>query len=129
MKGGSSPAFYPESDTILAREAIDDLSVRLLLSYFATVRYEEPAGELRAGRVREEQQDRWLASLKVVSRQGVQHTLEVYSLPGEKGTGDHLFRALVLHNDDTVPLVVNYIYLDVLMRNPAHYFSGGGWQP
>jgi len=35
-----------------------------------------------------------------------------------------MFRALVLYNNEPEPLVVNYIYLDVLMRGLSHYIGG-----
>ena len=35
----------------------------------------------------------------------------------------HMFKALVIYNNKPEALVVNYIYLDVLMRDLSHYFG------
>lgn len=114
-----------EPDSILPPGRIDDLSVRLLFSYFTAIRYEGKAEDIPetagAGAVEE----RWLARLYVESRDGEQHTLQVYSMPGEDGQGTHMFRALVVHNDGPGLLVVKYIYLDVLMRGLSRYFATG----
>jgi hypothetical protein len=115
-----------EPDSILPHGSIDDLSVRLLFSYFTAVRYEEKAEGSSAETGKSVEEERWLARLYVESRDGERHTLQVYSMPGEDGRGTHMFRALVVHNDDPGVLVVKYIYLDVLMRGLSCYFASGG---
>jgi hypothetical protein len=62
------------------------------------------------------------ASLHVASFDGETHTLKVYPYFPSPGPEPDMFRALVLHNEDPEALVVNYIYLDVLMRDLSHYF-------
>lgn len=114
----------PRLDSTLASRVLDDLSIRLLFSYFTAIRYEEIAGGTRNDPIPGSVEERWLARLYIESRLGEKHTLNVYSIPGEDGHGSHMFRAHVLHNDDTRPLVVNYIYLDVLMRGLTHYLAG-----
>jgi hypothetical protein len=114
----------PRSDSTLSPGMLDDLSVRLLFSYFTAIRYDGRAGETADVQDSNVAQERWLARLYVESRQGEKHTLQVYSMPGDGPDGTDLFRALVIHNDDPDALVINYIYLDVLMRGLSHYFAG-----
>jgi hypothetical protein len=63
-----------------------------------------------------------MARLHVESFRGEKHTLEVYPYFPSPGDQPDMFRALVLYNDEPEALVVNYIYLDVLMRDLSHYF-------
>jgi len=111
----------PGLDSTLASEILDDLSIRLLFSYFTSIRYEGETEDAQVDLKGGSWEEGWLARLYVESRQGEKHTLQVYSLPGEEGEGIHMFLALVVHNDHPGPLVVNYIYLDVLMRDLSHY--------
>ncbi|MCK4746642.1 MAG: hypothetical protein KAT15_06395 [Bacteroidales bacterium] len=120
---GEISCMLPRCDSTLPHEILDDLSIRLLFSYFTSIRYEEKAGTTPGTSSPDEP---WLARLYVESRQGEKHSLRVYSLPDDSGSGTHMFRALVIHNDDPGALVVNYIYLDVLMRDLSHYFAGSG---
>jgi hypothetical protein len=120
--GGSFSCCLLQPDSTLPSGRLDDLSVRLLFSYFTDIRYEERDMDPPDP---ESLQERWLASLKVESVPGEMHRLEVYSMPGDHGQERHDFKALVRHNDDPLPMVVNYIYLDVLMRDLSHYFAGG----
>jgi hypothetical protein len=112
----------PGSDSLVPMEIIDKESVQMLFTYFTSIRYQEKADlqHLPSG---EEMKERWLGRVYVESDRGVGHTLQVYSLPGDAGEKDHMFRALVIHNNSPEPLVVNYIYLDVLMRGLPAYFE------
>ena len=123
---GAIQCTLPESDSIVPTGMLDDLSVRLLFSYFTAIRFEEVAGPAEAAVINGMAEERWLGTLQVESRGGEQHTLRVFSLPGEGGSGNHMFRALVVHNNRPDALVVNYIYLDVLMRGLSSYFAPGG---
>ena len=51
------------------------------------------------------------------------HTLQMYPYYEKAGAESHMFRALVIHNNEPEVLLVNYIYLDVLMRDLSHYFG------
>jgi hypothetical protein len=115
-----------DPDSTLSPGLLDDLSIRLLFSYFTSIRYEEKAGSASGAMAAGMDQGRWLARLCVESRQGEKHTLQVFSLPAGNGEGADMFRALVIHNNDPDALVVKYIYLDVLMRGLAHYFAEEG---
>ncbi|MFO7668489.1 MAG: hypothetical protein R6W31_02435 [Bacteroidales bacterium] len=112
----------PGSDSLLPMELIDKESVRMLFTYFTSIRYEEKA-DLQLVPSEEEMKERWLARIYVESEQGERHTLQVYSLPGDAGEKDHMFRAMVIHNNSAEPLVIKYIYLDVLMRGLPAYFG------
>jgi hypothetical protein len=105
---------------------VDELSVRLLFSYFTHIRYEkrlEKASELSLASLAPE---RKLARLEVESATGERHVMEVFSMPGENGRESHMHRALVLHNEDPDPLIINYLYLDVLMRPLQRYYVDNG---
>lgn len=116
----------PGTDSTVPSGLLDDISVRLLFSYFTSIRYEEKADVAPEILVQEHGGYRWLGRLYVESRRGEKHTLNVYSMPGPGSTGNHMFRALVIHNDAPDALVINYLYLDVLMRDLSGYFAGGG---
>jgi hypothetical protein len=100
----------------------DELAVRLLFSYFTAIRFEGLAGIMKDELENQGMEFPWLARLHVESREGENHTLRIYPYyPSEEGERD-MFRALVLYNNEPEALVVNYIYLDVLMRDLTHYF-------
>jgi hypothetical protein len=109
-------------NTTLPGSEPDDLAVRLLFSYFTAIRYEH-ASPIGRGEVPGLTADQgMLARLQVESFKGEKHLLTVYPyVPDPDGDND-LFRALVLYNENPEALVVNYIYLDVLMRDLSHYF-------
>ena len=65
----------------------------------------------------------YLATIVVTSLASEQHSLKVFSYRAYPGDEAHLFRALVLYNEEQDALIVNYIYLDVLMRGLSHYFG------
>jgi len=111
----------PDQDSLVPIQTFEELSIRLLFSYFTSIRYEEKLGKIPLNE--EELGERWKASLHVESRSGEKHILQVYSLPGEQGEDDHLFKALVIHDKQSEALIINYIYLDVLMRDLSHYFG------
>lgn len=101
-------------------EDCNDLAIRLLFSYFTSVRY-----EMRAGITSESLSGSGInvpmATLHVVSFSGEDHTLRVYPYAESPDDIPHLFRALVIYNQEPEALFVNYIYLDVLMRGLSHY--------
>jgi len=114
-----SPA---NAHTVVPERAPANLAVRLLFSYFTAIRYEE-----KSGITRDEDCDRvgnkeMLAELHVESFRGEKYTLQVYPYCASPGAEPELFRALVFFNEDPEALIVNYIYLDVLMRDLSHYF-------
>jgi len=105
----------PESDP-------DELAVRLLFSYFTAIRYENSAGISREEMLGRKDGQGMIATLRVESFNGEKHLLTVYPYPAGQGGSADLFRALVLYNEEPEALVINYIYLDVLMRDLSHYF-------
>lgn len=113
----------PRSDSLVPMEVLDEESVRMLFTYFTSIRFEAKARDMDYRLSEEEMDERWLASLYVESVEGKKHRMEVYSLPGEEGELAHMFRALVIHNMSPEPLLINYIYLDVLMRGLPAYFG------
>ena len=113
----------PGSDSLVPMEVLNEESVRMLFTYFTSIRFEAKAWEMEYQLSKEDMDERWLASLYVESLEGQQHRLQVYSLPGEEGELAHMFRALVIHNKSPEPLLIKYIYLDVLMRGLPAYFG------
>ena len=112
----------PRSDSLVPMEVLDEESVRMLFTYFTSIRFEARAGDMDYRLSEEEMEKRWLATLYVESVEGQQHRMQVYSIPGEEGELAHMFRALVVHNKSPEPLLIKYIYLDVLMRGLPAYF-------
>ena len=117
-------AFHPDNiNTKLPDGAPNELAMKLLFSYFTSIRYEQRAGIPADSLLGYEASERKLATVRVTSFSGEQHSLQVFSYHEIPGSEPHLFRALVLYNDEQDALFVNYIYLDVLMRGLSHYFG------
>jgi len=115
---------YPDNDyTILPDGIPNELAMKLLFSYFTSIRFEQRAGIPADSLLGAEAIERKLASVRVTSFSGEQHFMQVFSYHETPGSKPHLFRALVLYNDEQDALFVNYIYLDVLMRGLSHYFG------
>ena len=112
-------------ETIFPLGVLDDVSIRLLFSYFTSIMYEQKAGVPANRLTGAEGEIEMIARLHVESHQGEKHTLTVFPFHQDPGAEAHMFRALVTYNNDPEALVVNYIYLDVLMRDMSHYFAGG----
>ena len=111
------------AQTTLPSSSPDDLSTRLLFSYFTSIRYEQRAGITVDEFTVTEGINGRIATLQVGSYKGEEHTLQVYPYQVAPGEEAQLFQALVLYNNGPDMLVVNYIYLDVLMRDLTHYFG------
>lgn len=121
---GDIRCVLPERDSIVPPARLDELSIRLLFSYFTAIRYERKT-EIPVSRLTAPGREPPLAGLHVVSREGEQHTLVVFPYYPENRETPDMFRALVAYNDRSEALVVNYIYLDVLMRELSRYFAPG----
>ncbi len=110
--------------TIQPENAPEDLPVRLLFSYFTAIRYDRvtniPAIDLTEG---PQEEGELMARVHIESHQGEKHTLRIFPYYEEPGGDPHLFLALVAYDDYAEALLINYIYLDVLMRDPSHYFA------
>jgi len=119
---GTFSCRLPESDSLLPEGALDDLSLRLLFSYFTAIRYSSTAGEFE-GVLPERNDASLVASLRMKTTTGKHHSLEVHALPVDSLSDRHLFEACVYHNDRPEALIINYLYLDVLMRPLHHYFG------
>lgn len=109
--------------TLLPGGRPNELSMKLLFSYFTSIRYEEASG-IRAdslpGRPGEGEK---MATIGVESFSGESYLMQVFSYHEKPGSEPHLFKALVRFNDHEEVLIVNYTYLDVLMRGLSHYFG------
>ena len=109
--------------THLPEGEVNELSMKLLFSYFTSIRYEQSTSIRADSLLGSTDQAKKMTTIRVESFAGEQHTLKVfpyYEIPGSK---PDLFRALVLYNDEQDAMIVNYIYLDVLMRGLSHYFG------
>jgi hypothetical protein len=106
----------------VAADSLEDLSVRLLFSYFTNIRFERKL-ESRSDAARASLvPQRYLGRLFVGAVSGETYQLEIYSMPGTEEDETHMHQALVKYNSAPDPLVVNYIFLDVLMRPLGHYY-------
>ncbi len=98
---------------------VDERKVRMLFSYFNAIRYSRVAGP---GDVVEDAlpSEPW-ASVVVTTFDGVRRKFDIYQWvkPGE--VVPDLFEALVIFNERPLLLVVNYYYLDLLVRGLEDY--------
>jgi len=110
-------------NTVLPEGKPNELAVKLLFSYFTSIRYEQMAGITADSLNAAGAPNQPMASIRVESFDGEQHFLKVFPYGDIQNSQPDLFRALVLYNDEQDVLFVNYIYLDVLMRGLSHYFG------
>jgi len=125
-ENGDFSCRFPASDSTLDEDLLDDLALRLLFSYFTNIRYDERLRDTGAGWQWKPGPERFLARLTVDSAKGDTHQLEIYSMPADDGSGDHIYKAVIRYNGHPELLVVNYIYLDVLMRPLGAYYVDKG---
>jgi len=102
---------------------LNELTVRLLFSYFNSIRFEQMAGISADSLLSPEAQEWKLATITVESFSGEHHALRVFSYHEEPGAEPDLFKAVVLYDNEQDAMFINYIYLDVLMRGISHYFG------
>lgn len=131
---GESFRFLQDSAGNISMEVLDEtelfqnvesreLSVRLLFSYFTSIRFEKKSG-ISADSLSGSGPGRIpMATLQVRSFSGEDHNLMVYPFYESPGEEPHLFKALVIYNQEPEALLINYIYLDVLMRGLPHYIG------
>jgi hypothetical protein len=104
-------------------QSLNELSIRLLFSYFTSIRFERKAGIPADSLIGPGSGSAPLAILQVSSFEGEEHQLKVFPYHESPGEKAHLFKALVIYNQEPEALLVNYIYLDVLMRGLSHYLG------
>ena len=109
--------------TTLPEADFNEHAIRLLFSYFTSIRFEKKAGIPADSLSGSGQSEAPMATLHVASFSGEDHFLRVYPYSESPGEEPQLFQALVLYNQEPEALFVNYIYLDVLMRGLSHYFG------
>ncbi len=115
--------------TFLPEGSPNELAMKLLFSYFTSIRYERRTGIPADSLVVADSLyvadsiSQKMATVGVTSFSGEHHSLQVFPYHAFPGSKTDLFRALVLYNDEQDALFVNYIYLDVLMRGLSHYFG------
>lgn len=99
----------------------EDRRIRLLLSYFNALRFEEVLSDEKEAVGFDASKP--AASFSVETFAGERHRFRIYTWirPGS-GEAD-LFKALVLHNEKPQILLVNYTYLDLLIRGLEVYQS------
>jgi len=102
---------------------LNELAVRLLFSYFTSIRFDQMAGISADSLLSPATQEWKLATITVESFSGEHHSLQVFSYHEEPGAEPHLFKALVLYDNEHEAMFIKYIYLDVLMRGISHYFG------
>jgi hypothetical protein len=103
--------------------APNELAMKLLFSYFTSIRYEQRAGISADSLVGSNLPVQKMATVQLTSFSGETHSMQVFPYHAKPGSEPHLFKALVLYNDEQDALFINYIYLDVLMRGLSHYFG------
>jgi hypothetical protein len=98
-------------------------AMKLLFSYFTSIRFEQSSGISADSLSGGSDDGLKIATIGVESFSGESYSLRVFSYYEKPGSDPHLFKALVLYNDQEDAMIVNYIYLDVLMRGLSHYFG------
>lgn len=98
---------------------VSERKIRLLLSYFNAVRFEEylPEDQVPAGF----DPSMPSAMFRVTDFGDREYTFRVYQWYSSDGDEPDLFKALVLYNDNPQILIVNYTYLDLLIRGLETY--------
>lgn len=114
----------PASDSTRIPEGEpSELAMKLLFSYFTSIRYEQRTEIAADSLLGNPALYPWMATVQVNSFSGEHHSLQVFPYPSFPGSEPDLFKALVLYNKDRDALIINYIYLDVLMRGISHYIG------
>lgn len=108
---------------LLPEQIRHELAIRLLFSYFTSIRFEKKAGIAADSLSAPGFISGPMATLHVSSFEGEEHLLKVFPYRESPGENAHLFQALVIYNQEPEALLVNYIYLDVLMRGLSHYLG------
>lgn len=109
--------------TIIPAGEANELSMKLLFSYFTSIRYEQYAGISADSLLGTGSGSSKMAGIRVETLAGEEQSLQVFPYCEKEGSKPDLFRALVLYNEKPEAMIVNYIYLDVLMRGLSHYFG------
>lgn len=112
-----------EGNITLSAGKPNELAVRLLFSYFTSIVYEDKSGIIASSLFQTDSSPQPMALLHVESYGGEKHSLQVFPYVENQGEQPHMFKALVFYNNDPEALIVNYIYLDVLMRDLSHYLG------
>ena len=110
-----------EGNITLSAGEPHELAVRLLFSYFTSIVYEDKSGITASSLFQADSSPQAMAHLRVESYSGEKHSLQVFPYVENQGEQPHMFKALVFYNNEPEALIVNYIYLDVLMRDLSHY--------
>lgn len=99
--------------------AVSERKIRLLLSYFSAIRFEEylPGEQFPADF------DSLSPSAKIVIKDfaGIGHELKIYKWIKPGSDQADLFSALLLYDQDPQIMIVNYTYLDLLIRGLETY--------
>ncbi|MFZ5941360.1 MAG: hypothetical protein ACOYXB_12385 [Bacteroidota bacterium] len=109
--------FAGEEAGELSPDSLDEVKIRLLLSYFKGI-VAEGRAEAGAGEGQEV-----MAVVRVKAFNSAEQVMEILPLPdGTTGESD-MYTALVRLNGSPGLQRVKYIYLDVLMRGAGHYMK------
>jgi len=104
-------------------DSLNDHAIRMLLSYFSDISYEQYYDSLDASALRNLWSDTPMAQLVITSQSGGMSRLEIFPWLHNGEQDPDIFRALVIFNGQDRVRIVNYIYLDVLMRGLDHYLQ------
>lgn len=110
-------------NTLIPDAKPNELATKLLFSYFTSIRFEQMAGITADSLLKADCLYKPMAGIRVESTGGETYSLKVFSYRELCDSEPDLFRALVIYNDEREALIINYIYLDVLMRGLSHYFG------
>lgn len=120
---GGINCFVSKDQHPVPPEKLNELAIMLLFSYFTSVVYEDKSDVAVSTLAGTGHGLRRMARLHVESFEGEKHTLQVFPYVENQEEEAHMFKALVAYNNEPDALIVNYIYLDVLMRDLSRYLG------
>ena len=97
---------------------VDEHAIRMLFSYFNGIRYREIYEEGEEGSTISPQRD---AFIKVSDVYGKVYLIEVYKLYRKDSSLAEIFQGVIKFNDQVELMLMDYIYLDLLMRSLENY--------
>jgi len=118
---GNITCFSSNNQDPLPAGELNHQAIRLLFSYFTSIVFEDRSGMMEEDLFQARPPVHRMARLHVESHNGEKHSLQVFPYVENQGEEAHMFKALVLYNNDPEALIVNYIYLDVIMRDLSRY--------
>lgn len=128
LYGGAFTVMQDSSSLLVVRDmeghelVVSERKVRLLLSYFSAIRFEEYLDDKKIPLTLDPSEPS--AKIMIRNFNGESHRLNIYKWCQDGEEEADLFNALVLYDQDPQFMIVNYTYLDLLLRGLETYLPG-----